>query len=265
MDEIPRSAPTKGVLSTRNGAPAPIPNPLSLICRLAEIPSTNTLCAHLIEEFREVPELLPTGLLFAGRQTAGRGRGDHAWISPAGGMYFSIFFRAEQVPAFLPLTTGLFWARWLGKEFGLSVKIRWPNDLLLEGRKLGGLLCENKGGACIIGVGLNVNATVVLNAGSLQRPSALKEVLGREVDLAGLCAKVQFQVEADFLTFILDARNLSLWDSYSALSFGRAVTWKAGGRLAQGTYLGITSEGHLKVETGGEMLELSGAEDVFPA
>jgi BirA family biotin operon repressor/biotin-[acetyl-CoA-carboxylase] ligase len=249
-------------MSAQDDAPAPTPNPLSLICRFAEVPSTNTLCADLIRAFEGDLERLPMGLIFADRQTAGRGRGEHAWISPPGGLYFSVFFRAETVPPFLPLTTGLFLSRWIERETGLPVRVRWPNDLMLDERKLGGILCEAKGGACIIGVGLNVNVTVILDAGSLQPPTSLKGVLGRELDLADLRGEMISAVSTGFLPYILDARNLSTWGSFSAFAPGRPVRWKSGGRQGRGTYLGITAEGFLKVDSGGAVLELASAEDV---
>jgi BirA family biotin operon repressor/biotin-[acetyl-CoA-carboxylase] ligase len=103
---------------------------------------------------------------FADEQLAGRGRGDHAWESAAGeGLYASILMR-PQLPALrlpmLPLAVGLAAAEAIRAVAGLSADLRWPNDLLLGPRKVGGILVESKiaGGLveyAVVGIGINVH------------------------------------------------------------------------------------------------------------
>ena len=81
---------------------------------------------------------------FADEQLAGRGRGNHAWHSPAGeGLYVSILLR-PQMPAerhaLLPLAAGLAAADAIQAAAGIAVDLRWPNDLLIGPRKTGGIL-----------------------------------------------------------------------------------------------------------------------------
>ncbi|MGA8086599.1 MAG: biotin--[acetyl-CoA-carboxylase] ligase [Terracidiphilus sp.] len=104
-------------------------------------------------------------VFFTDEQTAGRGRGDHRWRSVAGeGLYVSVLLRPDIVPAYLPmipLVTGLA-AAWAIGSAGLSVDIRWPNDLLIGDRKTGGILVESKTDAnaaalVVIGIGINVH------------------------------------------------------------------------------------------------------------
>ena len=102
----------------------------------------------------------------ADEQLAGRGRGDHAWESAAGdGLYVSVLLR-PQIPAvrlpLLPLAAGLAAAEAIRSAAGLSVDLRWPNDLLVGPRKVGGILVESKtsGGLVdfvVAGVGINVH------------------------------------------------------------------------------------------------------------
>src|ERR1700679_1103163 len=108
-------------------------------------------------------------VFFADEQTAGRGRGDHAWLSVAAqGIYVSVLFRlalpVERLPL-LPLAAGLAAAESIRAVSGLAVDLRWPNDLLLDERKTGGILAEaqteNKSGAAllsyaVIGIGITV-------------------------------------------------------------------------------------------------------------
>jgi BirA family biotin operon repressor/biotin-[acetyl-CoA-carboxylase] ligase len=102
----------------------------------------------------------------ADEQLAGRGRGDHAWQSPAGeGLYVSVLLRPS-MPArrltLLPLAAGLAAADAVRAVTGLSIDQRWPNDLLLGERKLGGILVESKTTAgkvafAVVGIGINVH------------------------------------------------------------------------------------------------------------
>ena len=103
---------------------------------------------------------------FADEQTAGRGRGDHAWHSAAGeGLYVSVLLRPELSPAFLPLVplaAGLAAADAIRSATGLEVDLRWPNDLLIGPRKTGGILVEaqsesNGVAFVVVGIGINVH------------------------------------------------------------------------------------------------------------
>lgn len=123
------------------------------------IGSTNDLARELAEEGA------PSGtVVLAEEQVAGRGRGGRRWASPAGlGLWISLVLRAPVAdPALLPLAVGIQVARALD-PFTCPVRprLKWPNDLLLGDRKLGGILCEGvwAGDALaftIVGIGLNV-------------------------------------------------------------------------------------------------------------
>jgi BirA family transcriptional regulator, biotin operon repressor / biotin---[acetyl-CoA-carboxylase] ligase len=108
----------------------------------------------------------------ADEQTAGRGRSDHRWHSPAGdGLYVSVLLRPQIALAdalWLSLATALAVQAAIATSTGLAPDIRWPNDLLIGGRKCGGILVETSAFAAqsdapamlryaVIGVGINVN------------------------------------------------------------------------------------------------------------
>jgi BirA family biotin operon repressor/biotin-[acetyl-CoA-carboxylase] ligase len=105
-------------------------------------------------------------VFFADEQTAGRGRGDHGWISVAGdGLYVSVLLR-PQIPAsrvpLLPLAAGLAAAEAIRAVSGLNVDLRWPNDLLIGPRKTGGILVEANLESkslpyAVVGIGINVH------------------------------------------------------------------------------------------------------------
>ena len=125
------------------------------------IDSTNTLAMREAEQGQE------SGTIYlADEQTVGRGRGAHEWHSAAGsGLYVSILLRPAIVPAdilWLSLAAGLAVQAAVRDVTSLAPDIRWPNDLLLSGRKMGGILTELNAEVtrvrhAVIGIGLNVH------------------------------------------------------------------------------------------------------------
>jgi BirA family biotin operon repressor/biotin-[acetyl-CoA-carboxylase] ligase len=103
-------------------------------------------------------------LLVAEQQHAGRGRLDRSWVSPPGaGLTFSALFR-PRVPiarwGWLPLLAGVALVDAVGATTGVTVALKWPNDLLAaDGRKLAGILVQSVEDAAVIGIGLNVSTT----------------------------------------------------------------------------------------------------------
>ena len=94
-------------------------------------------------------------------QTAGRGRRGHVWQNaPGAALYYTILFKEPLAdPACLPLASGLAAARALEECFGVECALKWPNDLLLGGKKAVGILCEGFGGAFVSGIGVNLSQT----------------------------------------------------------------------------------------------------------
>jgi BirA family biotin operon repressor/biotin-[acetyl-CoA-carboxylase] ligase len=130
----------------------------------------------------------------AGFQERGRGRapGRH-WLSPAWeSLLMSVLVRAEELafPASqLPLRVGLAVCRAVGEATGTAADIRWPNDALLAGRKVAGILCESRGGLLAVGIGVNClqrsfPPEIADRAGSLVLAT------GREVQPLALCPVV---------------------------------------------------------------------------
>ena len=122
------------------------------------LPSTNDKLSELITE----ENVLPGTIVIADRQTAGRGQRGRVWESEPGGLYLSMAI-APDLPVINvhQLTIGIAWgiADCLRQQ-GLPIEIKWPNDLMLENRKLGGILTQTRiaGGkiqTAIVGVGIN--------------------------------------------------------------------------------------------------------------
>jgi BirA family biotin operon repressor/biotin-[acetyl-CoA-carboxylase] ligase len=175
-------------------------------------------------------------LVTAGAQTAGRGRQGRAWAAPPGRALLMSLVLREAHPL-LPLAAAVGVAEAVGEE----ARIKWPNDVQLDGRKVAGILAEGRPqeGWAVLGIGVNVAIRVA------DLPAALH-------DTAGTLGREPSDVEP-FLTELLRSleRSLALpadelldaWRTRDALA-GREITWSAG----SGTAAGIDGEGRLVVE-----------------
>ena len=130
---------------------------------------------------------LPEGaLVVADHQTAGRGRLGRTWEAPAGtALLCSLLLKPppEQSAPELSLVAGVAVADTLETMLGLSVQLKWPNDVMLRRYKVAGCLAEARDGAVVLGIGVNVNQTtsqLPTNAGSL------RSLTGREWDREAL-------------------------------------------------------------------------------
>ena len=134
---------------------------------------------------------LPEGaLVIADHQTAGRGRFGRAWEAPPGtAILCSLLLKPppERRAPELSLVAGVAVADALERATGLSVQIKWPNDVMLRRRKVAGCLAEGRDGAVVLGIGVNVNQT------SEQLPEgagSLRTLLGRDWDREALLASL---------------------------------------------------------------------------
>jgi BirA family biotin operon repressor/biotin-[acetyl-CoA-carboxylase] ligase len=129
-------------------------------------------------------ELLATGahehlVVDAAQQRKGKGRLDREWISPHGGLYLSVVLRHHPL---LPVLAAVAVARAL-RAFDLPVTIKWPNDILLEEKKIAGILTELHKGFGIVGIGVNIVAMPVSGATSVHATGATKVSRDAVVDM----------------------------------------------------------------------------------
>jgi BirA family biotin operon repressor/biotin-[acetyl-CoA-carboxylase] ligase len=214
---------------------------------LAEVDSTSD------EVWRRVERGAPHGLVVrADRQAAGRGRQGRGWTGAEGNLMVSWLMRLDTVPAHasaLSIVEGIALARVLDRHAPGRIRLKWPNDLLLDGLKVGGLLLESRTGEGLVvvsGLGLNLR-TPSIGWGELAgRAIALDEVvdLGADALLDALLEGVEFAVDS------LLARGpeamLGEWARWSALD-GREIRWEAGQETGSGRVLGLAPDGGLRV------------------
>ena len=217
-----------------------------------ETDSTNDRIRELAAE--DAPE---GALAIAERQTAGRGRRGRAWEAPAGtGIWMSLLLRPNIPPAqasVLTLLAGLAISEAIEQETGLQAGIKWPNDILLNGRKLVGILTEmdcdmERIHSVTLGMGINVQTEVFSQELENIATSLLLES-GKRFDRAALTdaiLKVFAGLYAEFLA--ADGSFAPFTERYRrrCLNIGREVR-VIGGETYLATALDITPEGELLV------------------
>jgi BirA family biotin operon repressor/biotin-[acetyl-CoA-carboxylase] ligase len=145
-------------------------------------------------------------------QTAGRGRLDRVWVSPKGGLYFSVIFTPELTPTQatkLVFVAGLAVVEALHELYGLRVETKWPNDLLVNGRKICGILAEmsttgDSVNFVVVGVGINANfdGKSVLPKELWEDTTSLESELGKKVQLDTLFRAVVERLECIYESFL---------------------------------------------------------------
>ena len=171
----------------------------------------------------------PGDVFAAEFQTAGRGRLDHEWHAARGeNLTFSVVLDAANASpaevATLPLVVGLAVARAVEALLGNSsqVAVKWPNDVLVGGRKICGILCERNGDAVIAGVGLNVNQTD-FPAEIAARATSLRLAAGSPFDRDGVLNGVVAEID--------DMHSRWLRGGFAALRGGFAAVDYLKGRM----------------------------------
>ena len=215
-------------------------------------------------------------VLVAEEQTAGRGRLERRWSAPArSGIFLSMLLRPDGVPkqrwGWLPLLVGVSAASALSQVSGVEVRLKWPNDLLVEvggeERKLGGILAELAGDAVVVGIGLNVSLREdelpVPAAGSLALAGAA--VTDRETLLRALLRTFD-ELYADWAGAAGDPEASGLRVAYAAqcATLGRSVRVELpGGRELLGEAVAVDGDGRLVVRDGAGEERAVGAGDVL--
>jgi len=202
-------------------------------------------------------------VVIADQQTAGRGRRGHTWFSPPGsGLYVSVVLAPARSPdparatMLLTLAAGVALADGIEAATGLRVDLKWPNDLQVSRRKIGGILAESSGATdplstIVVGYGINVRATA-FPPELRDRATSLESELGRDVDRHHLLAETLAALARrsdDLLAGRFDA-ILDAWRRLAPGASGARVTWTTTAGTASGITAGIDAMGALLVRVG---------------
>jgi BirA family biotin operon repressor/biotin-[acetyl-CoA-carboxylase] ligase len=195
---------------------------------------------------------VPFTVVVSDRQSAGRGRLQREWCSDAGGLYFTIVLRPEVEPSRAPLinlAAAVDLAKVMIDIYGIEARVKWPNDILVQGHKIAGILSQMGAEAdrvdfVNVGIGVNVNNRI----DAVTPPAAsISRLIGRAASRAELLEYFlnRFETRVESARW---ADVIPQWRQLSA-TFGRRVTIQTGAERVVGTAVDVEANGGLIVET----------------
>ncbi len=200
----------------------------------------------------------PGVLVIAERQTAGRGRFGRTWVSEPGGLYFSLTLprslRIEDIPK-LTLTAGVAVAEAVGG------RLKWTNDVLIDGKKVCGILCELAGEVenplIIVGIGINVNNPAPKEFNAI----SLKDVHGKRLNRSEVLGKV-LRSFAKYYRMLTGGDWAKIRERWKELSdtLGKDVVVRVAGREYKGKAIDIDEDGALLLEKDGKIVRIYSGE-----
>jgi len=207
-------------------------------------------------------------IVIAEAQTRGRGRLNREWLSPVGGIYFTIILRPRISPAYAPrinLMAAIAVAGTIRKLFGLKAELKWPNDVLIAGKKVCGILAEMDAEMDVVnfvnvGIGINANSSIPHFE---KTATSLKDALGREVSRKELLSALLVEMERQ-QPLLMTANLLKQWKKLSVtldkevrvISLGEEVMGQAVDIDATGALILKGKDGSLRTVLVGDCIHL---------
>jgi BirA family biotin operon repressor/biotin-[acetyl-CoA-carboxylase] ligase len=222
--------------------------------KLTETDSTNTYAKQNADEFTDEYTVIRSS-----RQTGGRGRSGRTFISDnEDGAWFSFIIKPKDhiltadMIRILPMLAGVSVSTVLYELYGIKTGLKWPNDVLINGKKLCGSLCEsrtsgNKTDNAIIGIGINVNQKSMdpdikdIATSLFMETHALISVEGLIQNICGNILALYDRMKTEDIPYILDK-----WNEYSVMT-DRRIEYTVRGITYKGISKGIDAHGRLVV------------------
>jgi BirA family transcriptional regulator, biotin operon repressor / biotin---[acetyl-CoA-carboxylase] ligase len=228
----------------------------TIVHRLESVPSTNDLARSLA-----LQGAAHGTAVVAGEQTRGRGTKGRVWHSPAGlGLYASFILRgpgggAVPFPHLIPLAAGLAAADAVREAGGVETALKWPNDILHDGKKLGGILSEAVSGAAggdfaVVGIGLNAGHGPDDFPGELRASAtSVRLAAGRAVTVEALWNALCRALDHWYNVLTRGDREavIRTFETRSAFLPGTAVRIETAAGTFEGDYRGLDADGRLVV------------------
>lgn len=213
-----------------------------------ETDSTNSWCR------RQLDRLSDGFAVYTTCQTAGRGRRGRAWANaPGQGLYYTVVCRRPMAdPAALPLAASLAAAQALEEQLGVCCQVKWPNDLIWQGNKLGGILCEAAQGAILCGIGINLmQDAAYFSQNGLTHGVSAAQILGHmpDADTPERLAQAMSKIFSEGLESFYQQGFAAVREEYLArcANLGRRVSFDGG----EGRAVDVDEAGRLVVDTDG--------------
>ena len=218
----------------------------------------DTIGSTNAEAGRHLAQDAPHASLFiADEQTRGRGRAGRGWYTPPGSaLAFSLLLRYEPAAPIPDLATfsglGALAVSTVLEDLGLVPEIKWPNDVLLDGKKLTGILPEaywhgDRLDGIVLGIGVNVGPASVPQTRDLMLPATCLEVeLGQPIERAQLLAEILVQILA-WRNRQFDPAFIQAWESRLAFR-DQTIEIQNGTTVARGVIQGLERDGALRIK-----------------
>ena len=189
-------------------------------------------------------------VVIADEQISGRGRLGRTWLSPKGSLTLSIVFRPSlRLLSQLLMLTSVAVVHVIGQFCGLKAAIKWPNDILIRGKKVCGILIESEVEGeiinfAIVGIGMNVNLTTASFPEISTLATSLSQELGREISLPSFTAALLIEIERLYLLAQAGIPIHKEWQEHLE-TLGKWVRVKVGEVVKEGKAKPTTEEGAL--------------------
>jgi len=189
-------------------------------------------------------------IIVAEEQTVGRGRLKRTWISPGGNIFLSvILYPGIDILPSLIMITSVAVVRSIETVTGLKAQIKWPNDILINGKKTAGILVENsvKGNEveyAVIGIGINVNLRASDFIDILPDATSLYNELGREVPRLGLVQQLLVEMEGLYQALLSGGSIFEEWRN-RLVTLGKKVQVRWGETIQEGIAEAVAQDGSL--------------------
>lgn len=202
-------------------------------------------------------------VIIAGQQTSGRGRENRKWLSPKGGIWLSVILRPRISACkitILPFAAALAVCEAINKTTQLNPKLRWPNDIMIEGKKVAGILIDISMEAelinyAVVGIGLNVNIDSSAISAYLEKEikvTSLSDELGQKMSIIGLTKEILKRLEYHYMQLKNDDDTphaiIEQWKKSSDI-FHRKVQLIHNDLIIEGVAVDVNDDGSLLVRT----------------
>lgn len=195
-------------------------------------------------------------IIVAKTQSSGKGQQGNNWVSPEGNIYMSVITasKVSESSNLITFTSGISCAEAINSVTGISPKLKWVNDIIIDCKKLGGILTETvtRGNIStnVIGIGINVNSEISNAVNAKFSPVSLSELTHKKINTAELIAKICDRLEHNFDLYQKNPDKIvEKWQKYSDIT-GNKVDFTHNGSQLAGIITGINKQGFLRIDSG---------------
>jgi BirA family biotin operon repressor/biotin-[acetyl-CoA-carboxylase] ligase len=230
------------------------------LIKLKEVDSTNNFLKNLASNSEPLPE---GTVIMADNQFAGRGQQNSVWQTEPGknistSIYLKPSFLALNKQFYLNIIVSLAVSDALREFVSADVNVKWPNDIYINGKKLGGILIENTltGSvlkSSVVGIGLNINQQK-FSEELLTKATSLFQILHKDVDLESVLNKIFVYMEKYYLN-LKTGKYSFLLNAYleKLLYYKQKSFYQQDGRVFEGVIEGVEESGHLSMKIDNEI------------